>query len=55
MSRRPWLGGACKNGGYTGVTVITASPRAAKARQARLRPGTTLGNHTSHSGSMCQP
>ena len=54
-SRRPRPPGASRNGGYTGVIVSTASPGAAKALQARLSPGTTLGSHTSHSGSMRQP
>ena len=38
-----------------GVTVSTASPAAAKASQARVRPGMTLGSQTIHSLSMRQP
>ena len=44
--------GADKNGGYTGVAVIT-SP--STARHATLRPVTIPGNQTSHSGSTFHP
>jgi hypothetical protein len=48
------LAGACRKGGYTGVAVNTPSPGWPTARTATLKPVTTPGSHTSHSGWMRQ-
>ena len=52
---RPEFFAALMKGGYTGVSVSTSSPGAAKACAVALRPTTRPGNHTIHDGSMAQP
>ena len=52
---RPADRGQEKNGGYTGVMIMTSSPAAPAALLATARPGTIPGNHTIHSSGTVAP